>query len=211
MDNKQLTFYQKYGKRIFDLFFAIIGLVLLWPIFLLIGILIKLDSPGSIVFKQKRVGKDGKIFTMYKFRTMVKDAEKLKEKYRHLNEADGPVFKIRNDPRFTKIGKLLSHTGLDESPQLYNILRGEMDFVGPRPLPPQEDAKIPQDQQRIRRKAKPGLVSSWLANGAHNLTFKQWLEFDLKDIENKSLSYDIKIIFVSLCLLVQLILRGSDN
>jgi len=211
MDNKQLTFYQKYGKRIFDLFFAIIGLVLLWPIFLLIGILIKLDSPGSIVFKQKRVGKDGKIFTMYKFRTMVKDAERLKEKYRHLNEADGPVFKIRNDPRFTKIGKLLSHTGLDESPQLYNILRGEMDFVGPRPLPPQEDAKIPQDQQRIRRKAKPGLVSSWLANGAHNLTFKQWLEFDLKDIENKSLSYDIKIIFVSLCLLVQLILRGSDN
>jgi len=103
--------YHKFGKRVVDLLFSLIGLIFLWPLFIIIAFLIKLDSPGPMVFKQQRVGKNGKTFSLYKFRNMVKNAEKLKKKYSHLNEANGPVFKIKDDPRYTRIGKFLSHTG----------------------------------------------------------------------------------------------------
>lgn len=199
------TVYQKFGKRGIDVLFSFFGLGFLWPVFLLIATLIKLDSPGPVIFKQKRVGKEGKIFTLYKFRTMVLNAEKLKRKYLKLNEADGPVFKIKNDPRYTKIGKILSHTGLDESPQLFNILKGEISLVGPRPLPTEEEEKIPLRWQKARRKVKPGLVSSWLLKGAHTLSFPQWMESDLKDIKNGNFWYDLKIFLRTTLLGINLI------
>lgn len=188
-------YYQKFGKRGIDVLFSLIGLVFLWPVFLIIGLSIKLDSPGPAIFKQKRVGKDGKIFTFYKFRNMVKDAEKLKRKYLHLNEANGPVFKIKNDPRYTRVGKFLSHTGLDELPQLVNILKGEMSLVGPRPLPVNEETQIPKKLQVKRWQAKPGIACSWLLKGAHGLSFSQWMRLDIQDIKKSSLNYDLGIFF----------------
>ncbi len=154
-----ISIYQKFGKRGIDILFSSLAIIFLWPIFLIIAILIKLDSKGPVIFKQKRVSKDGKIFTFYKFRNMVKNADKLKKKYLHLNEANGPVFKIRNDPRYAKVGKFLSHTGLDEFPQLFNILKGEMSLVGPRPLPVEEEKQIPPQWQKKRRhKQNPVLL-----------------------------------------------------
>ena len=123
---------------------------------------------------------------MYKFRTMYPGAEKDQEKYRHLNEADGPVFKIRNDPRFTKFGKWLAWSGLDELPQIINILKGEMALVGPRPLPSDEEEQIPRKWRFKRRSVKPGLTSSWFIKGAHKLSFAEWMELDMKDIRRKS-------------------------
>jgi lipopolysaccharide/colanic/teichoic acid biosynthesis glycosyltransferase len=195
-----MSFYQKFGKRVIDIFLSILGILILWPVFLLITILIKFDSPGSAIFKQKRVGKNGKIFTLYKFRTMVKDAEKLKGKYRHLNEAGGPVFKIKNDPRYTRFGKILSRTGLDELPQLINILKGEMGFVGPRPLPIDEEVKINPKYRKIRRLVQPGLTSPWVTNGAQHTYFQKWMESDLKYIGNFSLKEDVIIILKTLIL-----------
>lgn len=201
--------YQKFGKRGIDISFSSLGLIFLWPVFLIIAILIKFDSPGPVIFKQKRVGKDRKIFTFYKFRNMVKNAEKLKKKYLHLNEANGPVFKIRNDPRYTQVGKFLSHTGLDELPQLINIFKGEMSLVGPRPLPLDEEAKIPKKWQIERRKAKPGIACSWLLKGAHNLTFERWMRLDIQDIKKSSLGYDLGIFLRVVTLGLRLIKEES--
>ncbi len=147
----------------------------------------------KIFFKQKRLGKDKKSFTMYKFRTMVDNAEDLKSKIYHLNEADGPVFKIRNDPRYTKVGKFLSHTGLDELPQLINVIKGEMALVGPRPLPVDEAKKIPKKYER-RFSVLPGMTSPWIIKGAHRLTFKKWMELDLEYVKNKSIKYDLVVL-----------------
>lgn len=194
--------YQKFGKRSIDLIFSFLGLLILWPFLLIISLLIKIDSSGPVIFKQKRIGKNGQLFILYKFRTMINNAEKFKEKYYRLNEADGPVFKIENDPRFTKIGKFLSHTGLDEITQLFNIFKGEMSFIGPRPLPVKEEAHINPKYRFKRQKALPGLVSSWLIKGAHKLSFKQWMEFDLEDIKKMGFVYDMKIIFKTLLLVL---------
>jgi len=195
--------YQKSIKRLIDFLLSLLFFLFLWPILLIISLLIKFSSPGPIIFKQKRTGKNGQPFIMYKFRSMVNDAEKLKEKYQKINEADGPVFKIDNDPRFTKIGKKLSHTGLDEFPQIFNILKGEMSLVGPRPLPIK--------YQTQRRKAKPGLVSSWLIKGGHDLSFEQWMKLDLKDIEKSNLVYDLNIIIKSLILVLKLFFKRFFN
>jgi len=200
MSTPLLTFYQKFGKRIIDLIISSIAILLLWPFFLLVNLLIKINSPGPVIFKQKRVGKNGQIFTFYKFRTMTNDAERLKEKYHHLNEADGPVFKIKNDPRYTKIGKILSHTGLDELPQLLNIIKGEMSFVGPRPLPIDEEIKIHLKYRKIRHLIRPGLTSPWVTNGAQHTYFQKWMESDLKYIGNISLKEDVIIILKTLIL-----------
>lgn len=146
----------------------------------------------KILFKQKRLRKDKKVFEMYKFRTMVEGAEKLKKKYAHLNEVNGPVFKIRNDPRYTKIGKFLSHTGLDELPQLINVFKGEMALVGPRPLPVDEAKRVPKKYER-RFSVLPGMTSSWIIKGAHKLTFKEWMDLDLEYVKNKSFFYDLSL------------------
>ena len=147
-----------------------------------------------IFFTQKRVGKNGSIFKMYKFRTMIKDAEKLQSKYKKLNEADGPVFKIRDDPRYTKFGKILSRTGLDELPQILNVLKGEMCLVGPRPLPVYEAKKLTKTQN-IRLLVKPGITSSWIVNGHHKHAFSDWMKLDKEYVQNANLLTDLKILY----------------
>ena len=129
---------------------------------------------------------------IYKIRTMVRNAEKLKEKYKNQNEADLPAFKIYDDPRYTTVGKIISHSALDELPQLFNIVKGEMSFVGPRPLPVDEAQKIPREYA-IRFSVLPGMTSPWIVNGADHKSFKKWMEWDIGYIKNKSFSYDIKV------------------
>ena len=160
---------------------------------------------GSEVSRaSKWQGKDEKIFTLYKIRTMIDGAEELKDKYRHLNEADGPVFKIRHDPRYTKIGKFLAHTGLDEIPQLINIIKGEISFVGPRPLPVEEGLRVPEIYEK-RFSVLPGITSAWIVKGAHKLTFAQWMKLDLEYVKNKSFWYDIEILISTALLILKLI------
>jgi len=207
---KKASFYQKTGKQIFDLVFSFFVLFLTWPLFLVIALLIKFSSPGPIIFKQKRVGKNGQIFTLLKFRTMAQGAEQLKEKYLHLNEADGPVFKIRNDPRFVNgIGKFLARTGLDELPNIFNVFQGNMSWIGPRPLPIAEAKKISPRVKKIRQSVLPGITSLWVIKGAHNLSFKKWMELDQQYIENINFKNDFRIIGetakISLALTIRLV------
>ena len=157
---------------------------------------------GGYIFQQTRIGKDGKPFLMFKFRTMYSGAEKDRENFRALNEADGPVFKIKNDPRFTRFGKWLAWSGLDELPQIINVLKGEMALVGPRPLPMEEEREISSQWKQARRAVKPGITSSWAVSGSHRLSFRQWMELDMKDISNKNVFYDAMIIVKTLRLLI---------
>ena len=149
------------------------------PFLLIVWLAIKLDDGGTLFFKQKRAGKGKKTFLMYKFRTMVEGAEELKKKYFNLNEASGPVFKIKEDPRFTKVGRILAHTGIDELPQLINVVKGEMVLVGPRPLPVDEANKVPKKYKK-RFLVLPGATSLWLVKGAHKLAFDEWMRLDLE-------------------------------
>jgi lipopolysaccharide/colanic/teichoic acid biosynthesis glycosyltransferase len=164
------------------------------PIQLGISLLLVLTSGFPILFKQKRVGKNNHPFVMYKFRTMTVGAEEFQKKLLHKNEADGPVFKIHNDPRFTSFGKFLSHTGLDELPQLWNILKGDMAFIGPRPLPEREVCKLTQWQQK-RHGIKPGIISPWILNGYHSSPFKKWMQSDIEYGRKKSIVYDALLLF----------------
>jgi len=186
---------------------ALFLLIFFSPAFFILYILIKFTSKGPFFFRQLRMGKDKKPFWIYKIRTMVEEAEKLKEKVKHLNQADGPVFKIYDDPRFTKLGKFLAKTGIDELAQLINILKGEMSFVGPRPLPIDEAQKIFKKYER-RFSVNPGIFSSWVAEGAFHNDFKKWMEFDLKDIENKSFWYDLKIMIKSIVFVLKLVIKS---
>lgn len=187
---------------------SLLVIILLTPFILLFFLLIRLTSQGPFIFKQRRAGKNKKPFTLYKIRTMTQDAENIKFKFQNLNEADGPVFKIKNDPRYTKIGKFLSHTGLDEAPQLINILRGEMDFVGPRPLPIEEAKKVPQKFEK-RFSVLPGMTSPWIVRGAHNLTFNQWMQFDLEYAKKKNFFYDAFIFIKTLKIILSLIIKNN--
>lgn len=181
-------------KRIMDIVLSTIGLILCIPLFIVVAIAIKLDSPGPVIFKQERVGKDGKKFVMYKFRTMVVNAEDLLDKLIDKNEATGPVFKIREDPRITKVGKWLRRTSIDELPQLWNVLKGDMSLVGPRP--PLEREVIQYDSyQQQRLLVKPGITCYWQVNGRSNVSFDEWVELDLKYIREQSLWTDIKLLF----------------
>jgi len=189
---------------------ALIILIITSPLLLLFFVVTKLTSSGTFIFKQKRLGKNKKPFYMYKIRTMVNNAEKLKPSFYHLNEADGPVFKIREDPRYTKIGKFLSHTGLDEIPQLVNIIKGEMDFVGPRPLPVTEALKVPKKYQK-RFTVAPGMTSTWIINGAHKLTFDQWMKLDVEYAKNKNLTFDIKILAKTFTTIILLVINKLLN
>lgn len=182
---------------------ALIFLIIFSPVFLILYFLIKLTSKGPFLFRQKRLGKDKKPFVIYKIRTMVDKAEKYK--YKVKNQADGPVFKNYHDPRFTKIGKIISRFGIDELPQLLNILKGEMSFVGPRPLPVDEAKKIPKKYQK-RFLVKPGIFSSWVAEGVFHNDFDYWMKLDLQDIENKNFWYDLSVFFRSIKFVIKLIL-----
>lgn len=185
---------------------AAIIFVFITPLWLILWILIKFFSPGPFLFRQLRLGKNKKSFWIYKIRTMVVEAEMLKNKYQHLNQADGPVFKISDDPRFTKIGKIISRLGLDELAQLFNIIKGEMSFVGPRPLPVDEAKKVPKRYQK-RFSVKPGIFSSWVAEGAFHNDFDRWMRLDLQDIEKKSFFYDLWVLIRSLWFVLKLLSR----
>lgn len=181
-------------KRFIDIFCSGLGIILLSPVFIIVGTIIKLDSKGPVIFSQKRVGKDGKEFKMYKFRSMVVNAEELKKKLMHQNEMSGPMFKMKDDPRITKIGKFIRKTSIDELPQLINVLKGEMSLVGPRPSLPKEVAQFEPWMMR-RLDVKPGLTCYWQVSGRNNIDFDDWMKLDIKYVEDRSIKLDIKLIF----------------
>ncbi len=184
------------GRRTQDLMVAIIGILLLWPLMLVVAIVIMIDSPGAgPIFSQTRVGRDGKEFTFYKFRSMHPQAEQKLEELLPHNEMQGPVFKIKDDPRITRVGKILRMTSIDELPQLWNILKGDMSIVGPRPGLPREVEQY-DEYARQRLLVQPGLTCLWQIQPSRNtLTFDEWLELDLQYIRERSFALDWKIIF----------------
>lgn len=189
------------AKRIMDICGALIGLICLSWLFLIVAILIKLEDPkGPVFFKQVRVGKNGKEFYMYKFRSMVTNAEELLESLLHLNEVSGAMFKMKDDPRITKVGKFIRKTSIDELPQLWNVLKGDMSLVGPRPPLPREVAQYTEyDKQRLL--VTPGCTGLWQVSGRSNVGFKEMVELDLQYIRNRSIFFDLKIIFKTIFVL----------
>ncbi|HXE76447.1 MAG TPA: sugar transferase [Candidatus Xenobia bacterium] len=179
-------------KRLLDLLGAALLLVLLAPLLALLAVLIKLTSAGPVLYRQTRCGLGGRRFTLYKFRSMVADAEQRQAELAELNEADGPVFKMRHDPRVTPLGRWMRKLSLDELPQLWNILKGDMSFVGPRPPLPQEVEKYERWQRR-RLRMRPGLTCLWALEGRSQLSFSRWMELDMAYIDNWSLWLDLKI------------------
>ena len=187
--------WQSVIKHVMDLVGAFILLIVLSPLFLLIAIAIKLTSPGPVFFQQQRSGQNGAPFTLYKFRTMITNAEQLKHELAALNEMSGPVFKVTNDPRITRIGKWLRRYSLDELPQLFNVLRGEMSLVGPRPLPVDEVRRFSDLAHRRRLSVKPGITCLWQISGRNQIKdFKDWVRLDLEYIDNWSLWLDLSIL-----------------
>ena len=180
-------------KRMMDICGSFFGLLFLSPLLLFTAAFVKLTSPGPVFFIQERMGLRGRRFRLYKFRTMVRDAEKKLEELKHLNEVDGPVFKIEKDPRLTPIGRLLRKSSIDELPQLWNVLRGEMSLVGPRPPIPAEVEKYDRWQRR-RLSMRPGLSCLWQISGRSDLDFDTWMKLDLKYIEEWSLTLDLIIL-----------------
>jgi len=181
-------------KKIMDIFGSLLGIIVLSPLMIMMAILIKLSSAGPVVYKQPRVGLRGRQFELFKFRTMVANADEMRKELEELNEADGPAFKIADDPRVTKIGKFLRKTGLDELPQLFNVLKGEMSLIGPRPPLPEETTQYERWQLR-RLSVKPGLSCFWQVKPDRNsIKFEKWMELDLAYIDNWSLRLD-KTIF----------------
>lgn len=168
-----------------------------FPLIILVGAVVALYSGFPIFYAQKRVGRGGKPFIIYKFRTMRVGAQQEQRKLRKFNEADGPVFKIDSDPRYTKIGRLLAHTGLDELPQLYNVLRGDMALFGPRPLPVDEAAKL-APWMRERHAIKPGILSPAILTGKYHEDFDAWMKMDVAYVQEKDLFTDMKLTFKSI-------------
>ena len=185
-------------KRLMDIVGASIGIILTAPIMLVIAILVKLEDPnGPILFSQVRNGEYPKTFKMYKFRSMYVDAEERLEEIIHLNEQSGPAFKIKDDPRITKVGKFIRKTSLDELPQLFNVLKGDMSLVGPRPALPREVEQY-TSYQRQRLLVKPGLTCIWQVSGRNNIGFDEWVELDIKYIKTRNLWLDIKLILLTI-------------
>lgn len=178
-------------KRAFDILASFVALLILSPLMIIITMLVFISDPGNPFFVQDRVGKNGKIFRIYKFRSMYKNAEQQRDELLEQNEADGPTFKITDDPRVTKIGSFIRKTSIDELPQLINILKGEMSVVGPRPFIPKEQKQLSD----LRLLVKPGLSCYWQIGGKNSLTVDQQLELDLKYIRERSCWVDLKIIF----------------
>jgi exopolysaccharide biosynthesis polyprenyl glycosylphosphotransferase len=185
--------YEAFFKRLLDVVLASLGLLGSLPLWLVVVLAIRLDSPGPAIFVQERVGRHGRRFRFHKFRSMFVDAEQRLADVLAGNEIDGPVFKIRNDPRVTKVGAFLRRTSLDELPQLINVLKGDMSLVGPRPpLPREVEQYRPSDI--IRLSVKPGLTCLWQISGRSNVSFDQWMEYDREYIRNMSLWLDLGIL-----------------
>lgn len=190
---KGFSFYE-FFKRVIDILGSFTGLLLLSPLFIIIALIVKFTSKGPVFFSQKRVGRNGKTFDMYKFRSMVVNAEELKEKLAAQNEMSGPMFKMKDDPRVTKVGKFIRKTSIDELPQLWNILKGDMSLVGPRPSLPKEVAQFDKWMHR-RLEVKPGLTCYWQVSGRNNIDFEDWMKLDCKYVDERNLWIDIKLIF----------------
>lgn len=180
-------------KRAFDLIASIAAVIVLIPLFLFVTILIKIDSSGPVLFKQKRNGFRGKYFNMYKFRSMVVDAEDRLKNLEDKNEVSGNMFKIKNDPRITRVGKILRKTSIDELPQLFNVIKGDMSIVGPRPPIGREVQKY-DAWHNLRLSVKPGITGLWQISGRNNIGFEDMCRLDLKYIRERGFWYDLKII-----------------
>ena len=188
-------------KRVFDIIASLCGLILLMPVYLITAIAIKLDSKGPIIFVQERNGYKGRIFKMYKFRSMVTNAEMLLKNLEKNNEVSGHMFKIKDDPRMTRVGKFLRKTSIDELPQLINIIKGEMSIVGPRP--PINREVINYDKwHNLRMSVRPGLTGLWQVSGRNSLSFEEMVRLDLKYIRERSFWYDLKIILKTIPVLL---------
>lgn len=194
-----------FAKRILDLAISLVLLALISPVLLVVAILIKLTSPGPVFFVQKRLGLNKRHFNVYKFRTMVVDAEERMKEIEHLNEVSGPVFKIKKDPRITSIGRFLRKTSIDELPQLFNVLLGDMSLVGPRPLPLRDYKGFNGDWQRRRFSVRPGITCLWQIRGRSSIPFEKWMELDLQYIDKWSLWLDFEILLRT----IPAVLRGS--
>jgi len=186
--------YRRHLKRALDIAGALFGIILFSPIFLIVAVLIKATSKGPVFFRQERYGLNKRTFYIYKFRSMVMDAEAAQAKLEHLNQNSGPVFKIFSDPRVTKVGAFLRKTSIDELPQLFNVLKGEMSLVGPRPLNLRDVGKFSEAWLMRRFSVKPGLTCIWQVSGRSNISFDRWIELDLQYIDHWSLLLDMKIL-----------------
>ena len=183
----------RFFKRIGDIMLSAVALVILSPVFLLAALMIKLEDGGNAIYIQERNGINGKVFRMYKFRSMCMNAEEIHKDLLNQNELDGPAFKIKNDPRITKVGKFIRKTSIDELPQLINIIKGDMSIVGPRPLPTYETAQC-NEYQNQRLLVKPGLTCYWQCCGRNNISFDEWIEMDLRYIREAGILTDVKLI-----------------
>ena len=203
-EEKSYVFYN-IVKRTIDIIGSLLGIIALSPLFIIVSILIKRESEGPVIFCQERVGKDKINFKMYKFRSMVQNAEELKEKLKDKNEMSGPMFKMHDDPRVTKIGKFIRKTSIDELPQLFNVLRGEMSLVGPRPSLPREVEQF-ESWMLERLEVNPGITCYWQVSGRNNIDFEDWMKLDIKYVRERNTLTDIKLIFKTV-----FVLFGDEN
>ena len=193
-------------KRLIDIIGSLMGIIVLWPLFIVVAIVIKLETPsGPVFFEQERNGQWVKIFKMYKFRSMVYNAEECLEELQHKNEMSGPVFKIKKDPRITQVGKFIRKTSIDELPQLFNVLIGDMSLAGPRPPMPKEVAQYSSYQMQ-RLLVKPGLTCIWQVSGRSSIDFDEWVDLDLQYIRERTLLLDLKLILKTIPALL-----GDEN
>jgi exopolysaccharide biosynthesis polyprenyl glycosylphosphotransferase len=197
----QLTRFQAAAKRACDVLLSGLGLLLLAPFFAVVALAIKLTSRGPVIFRQERTGLRGRPFTLLKFRTMVADADQLLDTLREQNQADGPLFKLRHDPRVTRIGRILRRSSIDELPQLLNVLKGEMSLVGPRP-PLASEVTLYEEWQLDRLEVRPGITGLWQVSGRSELSFEDYVRLDLFYVENWSIAYDLFILSKTVPLLV---------
>lgn len=183
-------------KRCTDIICSIFGLLILSPVFLIVSFLIWKEDGGPVIFTQERNGINNSIFKMYKFRSMIKDASNMRQGLAEYNELDGPAFKMKNDPRITKIGAFIRKTSIDELPQLLNVIKGDMSLIGPRPLPTYETAEC-DEYQLQRLLVRPGLSCYWQISGRNDISFDEWIEMDLDYIEEASVITDLKILLLT--------------
>lgn len=201
---KESTLYN-FTKRLIDIIGSSLGVIALSPLFLVVAILIKKESEGPVIFSQDRIGKNGVSFKMHKFRSMVQNAEELKEKLKEQNEMSGPMFKMKEDPRVTRVGKFIRKTSIDELPQLINVLKGDMSLVGPRPSLPKEVKEFePWMMERLN--VKPGLTCYWQVSGRNNIDFEDWMKLDIKYVRERNTLTDLKLIFKTV-----FVLFGDEN
>ena len=193
------------AKRVLDIAGSLVLLTLLLPLLVVVAILIRITSVGPVWFRQERVGLNKRRFLIYKFRTMVPEAEKIMAGLEMLNEASGPIFKIKKDPRITPIGKWLRRASVDELPQLLNVLKGDMSLVGPRPLPVRDYEGFDEDWQRRRFSTRPGITCLWQVQGRSSIGFDQWMKLDMQYLDEWSLWLDLKI----LARTIPAVLKGS--